>query len=344
MTSEIPYSGAGVDIDSADEAVRRLTPHVRSTFRPEVLSDIGGFGSVVAIPNGYQEPVLVSGNDGAGTKPLIAAALDQYDTIGIDVVAMCVDDIVTTGAEPLFFLDQITVGKVDPERIEQLVIGFAKGCRQAGCALTGGEIAEHPDIMDEDEFDLSGFAVGVAERAHIPSKSSVSKGDVLIGLASPGLRCNGYSLARRVFLDGRPLDQPAWAGANTSLGEELLRPSVIYAPAVLEVFAELDVHAAAHITGGGLPGNLARVIETNVAIRVDPTKWRTPEIFDRIAIEGPVSEGEMRKVFNLGIGMVLVVPSDQANETIEIVARHGHEAWVIGDVMAGTGQVKWSNE
>ncbi|MDG2023008.1 MAG: phosphoribosylformylglycinamidine cyclo-ligase [Actinomycetota bacterium] len=344
MTSEITYSGAGVDIDSADEAVRRLTPHVRSTFRPEVLSDIGGFGSVVAIPNGYQEPVLVSGNDGAGTKPLIAAALDQYDTIGIDVVAMCVDDIVTTGAEPLFFLDQITVGKVDPERIEQLVIGFAKGCRQAGCALTGGEIAEHPDIMDEDEFDLSGFAVGVAERAHIPSKSSVSKGDVLIGLASPGLRCNGYSLARRVFLDGRPLDQPAWAGANTSLGEELLRPSVIYAPAVLEVFAELDVHAAAHITGGGLPGNLARVIETNVAIRVDPTKWRTPEIFDRIAIEGPVSEGEMRKVFNLGIGMVLVVPSDQANETIEIVARHGHEAWVIGDVMAGTGQVKWSNE
>ena len=344
MTSEITYSGAGVDIDSADEAVRRLTPHVRSTFRPEVLSDIGGFGSVVAIPNGYQEPVLVSGNDGAGTKPLIAAALDQYDTIGIDVVAMCVDDIVTTGAEPLFFLDQITVGKVDPERIEQLVIGFAKGCRQAGCALTGGEIAEHPDIMDEDEFDVSGFAVGVAERAHIPSKSSVSKGDVLIGLASPGLRCNGYSLARRVFLDGRPLDQPAWAGANTSLGEELLRPSVIYAPAVLEVFAELDVHAAAHITGGGLPGNLARVIETNVAIRVDPTKWRTPEIFDRIAIEGPVSEGEMRKVFNLGIGMVLVVPSDQANETIEIVARHGHEAWVIGDVMAGTGQVKWSNE
>ena len=344
MTSEITYSGAGVDIDSADEAVRRLTPHVRSTFRPEVLSDIGGFGSVVAIPNGYQEPVLVSGNDGAGTKPLIAAALDQYDTIGIDVVAMCVDDIVTTGAEPLFFLDQITVGKVDPERIEQLVIGFAKGCRQAGCALTGGEIAEHPDIMDEDEFDLSGFAVGVAERAHIPSKSSVSKGDVLIGLASPGLRCNGYSLARRVFLDGRPLDQPAWAGASTSLGEELLRPSVIYAPAVLEVFAELDVHAAAHITGGGLPGNLARVIETNVAIRVDPTKWRTPEIFDRIAIEGPVSEGEMRKVFNLGIGMVLVVPSDQANETIEIVARHGHEAWVIGDVMAGTGQVKWSNE
>ena len=344
MTSEITYSGAGVDIDLADEAVRRLTPHVRSTFRPEVLSDIGGFGSVVAIPNGYQEPVLVSGNDGAGTKPLVAAALDQYDTIGIDVVAMCVDDIVTTGAEPLFFLDQITVGKVDPDRIEQLVIGFAKGCRQARCALTGGEIAEHPDIMDEDEFDLAGFAVGVAERAHIPSKSSVSEGDVLIGLASPGLRCNGYSLARRVFLDGRPLDQPAWAGASTSLGEELLRPSVIYAPAVLEAFAELDVHAAAHITGGGLPGNLARVIESNVAIRVDPTKWRTPEIFDRIAIEGPVSEGEMRKVFNLGIGMVLVVPADQANETIEIVARNGHEAWVIGDVMAGTGQVKWSNE
>ncbi|MCS5674159.1 MAG: phosphoribosylformylglycinamidine cyclo-ligase [Acidimicrobiales bacterium] len=344
MNSEITYSAAGVDIDLADEAVQRLAPHVRSTFRPEVLSDIGGFGSVVAIPNGYEEPVLVSGNDGAGTKPLIAKALDRYDTIGIDVVAMCVDDIVTLGAEPLFFLDQITIGRIDPDRIEQLVVGLAEGCRQAGCALTGGEIAEHPDAMAEDEFDLSGFAVGVAERANIPSKSSISTGDVLVGLASPGLRCNGYSLARRVLLDGRPLDQPAWAGADSSLGEELLRPSVIYAPAVLEVFSELEVHAVAHITGGGLPGNLVRIIGADVEIRVYPSKWRTPEIFDRIATEGPVSDGEMQKVFNLGIGMVLVVPADQANKTIEIAARNGHEAWVIGDVMAGNGEVRWVNQ
>ena len=172
MNSEITYSEAGVDIESADEAVRRLTPHVRSTFRPEVISEVGGFGSVVAIPDGYREPVLVSGNDGAGTKPLIAQTLNKYDTIGIDVVAMCVDDIVTCGAEPLFFLDQLTVGKVDPEQIEELVKGFAEGCRQAGCALTGGEIAEHPDTMSQHDFDVSGFAVGVAERGEIPTKSA----------------------------------------------------------------------------------------------------------------------------------------------------------------------------
>ena len=344
MTSEVTYSAAGVDIDLAEEAVRRLAPHVRSTFRPEVLSDIGGFGSLVAIPDGYTEPVLVAGNDGAGTKPLVAKALDRYDTIGIDVVAMCVDDIVTSGAEPLFFLDQITTGKVDPERIEQLVMGFAEGCRQAGCALTGGEIAEHPDLMGDDDFDLSGFAVGVVEHADIPSKSSVCEGDVLIGVASPGLRCNGYSLARKVLLDGHPLDQPAWGGADTSLGEELLRPSVIYAPTVLEVFDEFEVHGAAHITGGGLAGNLTRIIESDVGILLHPTRWRTPEIFDRIATEGPVSEEEMQKVFNLGIGMVIVVPADQSSGTIEIAARNGHEAWEIGEVMIGDGEVQWATE
>ncbi|MEC9338534.1 MAG: phosphoribosylformylglycinamidine cyclo-ligase [Actinomycetota bacterium] len=341
MTSDVTYSAAGVDIDLADEAVRRLTPHVRSTFRPEVLSDIGGFGSAVSIPDGYREPVLVSGNDGAGTKPLIAKAMNRYNTIGIDVVAMCVDDIVTSGAEPLFFLDQITTGKVDPERIEQLIIGLAEGCRQAGCALTGGEIAEHPGGMADGDFDLSGFAVGVVERANMPSKSSVCEGDVLVGFASPGLRCNGYSLARRVLLDGRPLDQPAWTGADVSLGEELLRPSVIYAPAVLDVFNQLEVHAAAHITGGGLPGNLVRIIESNVAVLLHPDKWRRPEIFDRIAADGPVSEEEMQKVFNLGIGMVLIVPADQSARTIEIASQNGHEAWVIGDITSGNGEVRW---
>ncbi|MCH2623938.1 MAG: phosphoribosylformylglycinamidine cyclo-ligase [Acidimicrobiales bacterium] len=341
MTSDVTYSAAGVDIDLADEAVRRLTPHVRSTFRPEVLSDIGGFGSAVSIPDGYREPVLVSGNDGAGTKPLIAKAMNRYNTIGIDVVAMCVDDIVTSGAEPLFFLDQITTGKVDPERIEQLIIGLAEGCRQAGCALTGGEIAEHPGGMADGDFDLSGFAVGVVERANMPSKSSVCEGDVLVGVASPGLRCNGYSLARRILLDGRPLDQPAWTGADVSLGEELLRPSIIYAPAVLEVFNQLEVHAAAHITGGGLPGNLVRVIESNVAVLLHPDKWRRPEIFDRIAADGPVSEEEMQKVFNLGIGMVLIVPADQSARTIEIASQNGHEAWVIGDITSGNGEVRW---
>ena len=341
MSSEITYSESGVDIDKADEAVERLIPHARSTFRPEVLSDVGGFGSIVAIPEGYRDPVLVSGNDGAGTKTLIAKKLGKYDTIGVDVVAMCVDDIVTSGAEPLFFLDQLTVGKVDPEIIEQLVIGFAQGCITAGCALTGGEIAEHPDTMGEDDFDVSGFAVGVAERGDIPNKSSVVRGDVLVGLASTGLRCNGYSMARRVLMDGRALDQPAWPGADTSLGDELLRPSIIYAPTVLSAFRKCEVHAAAHVTGGGLVGNLKRVIGDEVEIQLDVGRWRRPEIFDQIANEGPVSEEEMRNVFNLGIGMALAVPSGEANSVIDLANKHGHEAWVVGQVVEGNGQARW---
>ncbi|MCH1614884.1 MAG: phosphoribosylformylglycinamidine cyclo-ligase, partial [Acidimicrobiales bacterium] len=249
MTEEITYSASGVDIDAADEAIRRIGPHLRSTYRPEVLSDIGGFGSVVAIPEGYNEPILVSGNDGAGTKTLVAMALNSYETIGIDVVAMCVDDIATSGAEPLFFLDQITVGAVNPGRIEDLVKGFAEGCRQAGCALTGGEIAEHPGLMGKDEFDLSGFAVGIAERSKLPSVSKVENGDLIIGLASPGLRCNGYSLARKILMNGQDLGQPAFKGSAMSLGEELLKPSVIYAPAILALFSKIEVRGAAHITG-----------------------------------------------------------------------------------------------
>ncbi len=339
MSDDISYASAGVDIDAADEAVRRLTPHVRSTFRPEVLSDVGGFGSVVALPSGYREPVLVSGNDGAGTKTLVAAAMGRYDTIGIDVVAMCVDDIVTVGAEPLFFLDQITVGSVSPDRIEELVIGFSEGCRQAGCALTGGEIAEHPDAMGPEEFDLAGFAVGVAERRRLPRSDSVRVGDVLVGLESPGIRCNGYSLARRVLMDGRDLDQPAWQGAEVSLGDELLRPSVIYAPAVLAMYRGLDVHGAAHITGGGLAGNLARALGSDVDAVAHRGSWPVPRIFDRLAEEGPVSSQEMERVFNMGVGMVVIVPPDEADQAIALAERHGHGAWRIGQVVEGGGRV-----
>ena len=236
---------------------------------------------------------------------------------------------------------QLTVGKVDPEVIEQLVIGFAQGCIAAGCALTGGEIAEHPDTMGEDDFDVSGFAVGIAELADIPNKSSVVQGDILVGLASPGLRCNGYSLARRVLMDGRALDQPAWPGADASLGEELLRPSIIYAPTVLSAFRQYEVHAAAHITGGGLIGNLRRVIGNQVEIQLDVGSWRRPEIFDQIANEGPVSEEEMRNVFNLGIGMVLVVPRDEADSVIDLANKNGNEAWSVGQVVEGNGQARW---
>ena len=340
MSGDVSYAAAGVDIDAADEAVRRLTPHVRSTFRPEVLSDVGGFGSVVAIPAGYDEPVLVSGNDGAGTKTLVAAALGRYDTIGIDVVAKCVDDIVTSGAEPLFLLDQITVGSVDPDRIEQFVLGFSDGCRQAGCALTGGEIAEHPDAMAPDDFDLAGFTVGVAEKSRLVTGERCSPGDVLMGLASPGLRCNGYSLARRVLMDGRDLDQPAWSGADTSLGEELLRPSVIYAPTILSLFAELDLRGAAHITGGGLAANLSRSLGGRVDATIERGTWRVPEIFGRLSSEGPVPPLEMERVFNMGLGMIVVVPAAEASRAIEIANGGGHDAWVVGSLSEGSGQAR----
>ena len=257
------YEDAGVSISAGEAAVERIKSKVRSTFRPEVIGDIGGFGGLFAFAqHRYTHPVLVSSTDGVGTKALIAQATGRFDTIGVDLVAMCVDDIVCQGAEPLFFLDYIAVGKLDPDHIEQLVEGVALGCRQAGCALIGGEMAEHPGAMDPGEFDLVGFAVGVVERDRLITGEHVQRGDVLIGLPSPGLRSNGYSLARKVLLEsaGRDLQDPAWPGAHHSLADELLVPSVVYAPAIAALLRQVDVRAIAHITGGGLPGNLARVL------------------------------------------------------------------------------------
>src|SRR5690606_17512148 len=257
------YEDAGVSIAAGEEAVERIKEKVRSTFRPEVIGDIGGFGGLFSFANHrFRHPVLVSSTDGVGTKALIAQAAGRFDTIGVDLVAMCVDDIVCQGAEPLFFLDYIAVGKLDPDHIENLVEGVALGCRQAGCALIGGEMAEHPGAMEPGEFDLVGFAVGVAERDRLITGGDVRTGDVLIGLPSPGLRSNGYSLARKVLLEraGLSLDGPAYAGAPHSLAEELLVPSVVYAPAIAALLRVVDVRSIAHITGGGLPGNLVRVL------------------------------------------------------------------------------------
>src|SRR5689334_24242811 len=243
------YEDAGVNIAAGEEAVARIKDKVRSTFRPEVIGDIGGFGGLFAFASHrYRHPVLVSSTDGVGTKALIAQASGRFDTIGVDLVAMCVDDLVCQGAEPLFFLDYIAVGKLDPDHIEQLVEGVAEGCRQAGCALIGGEMAEHPGAMEPGEFDLVGFAVGVVERDRIITGQHVAPGDVLIGLPSPNLRSNGYSLARRVFFDvaDRRLDDPAFSGAAHTLGEELLKPSVIYAPAIMALNREVDIRAVAH--------------------------------------------------------------------------------------------------
>lgn len=343
MSDELSYEAAGVDIAAADAAIARIKPHVESTYRPEVLSDIGAFGSLVAVPKGYEEPILVSGNDGAGTKPAVAAAMNRYDTIGIDVVAMCVDDIATMGAEPLFFLDQITVGSVDPELIEELVKGLAEGCRQAGCALTGGEIAEHPGVMDKDDFDLAGFAVGVVERQNILDGRAVTPGDVIVGLPSPGIRCNGYSLARKVLLEGVDIDTPAWQGAERSVGEELLMPSVIYSPVIRGLIDAAEVHAAAHITGGGLPGNLVRVLASNTDAVVERGSWEVPRVFREIARRGPVAATEMEKVFNLGVGMAVVVSKDSVDVALETARAGGHDAVVIGNIVEGSAQVRMEN-
>ncbi len=336
----VSYEAAGVSIDAGDEAVRRLAPLARSTYRPEVLSDIGSFGAVTALPEGFADPVLVSANDGAGTKPLIAAALGRWDTIGIDVVAMCVDDIVTLGAQPLLFHDQITAGRLDPDVVEAIVTGLAAGCRSAGCALVGGELAEHPDALAPGDYDIAGFAVGVAERERLRGPIATSAA-TLVGLASGGLRCNGYSLARRVLLGETPdpavLGSPAWTRADHSLGDELLRPSVIYTGAVLALFDECDALGAAHITGGGLVANVARMLGPDVDALLRRDSWPVPKIFDRIADAGPVTPGEMERVFNLGIGMVVAVPTPETDAAVAAAHSAGHEAWVIGEIRPGTG-------
>ena len=339
---KLSYKDAGVDIAAGEEAVRRIRDHVRSTFRPEVIGDIGGFGGLFGFPAGrYKNPVLVSSTDGTGTKALIAQATGRFTTIGQDLVAMCVDDIVCHGAEPLFFNDYIAVGKLDPHQIDQLVAGIAEGCRVAGCALVGGEMAEHPGAMKEGEFDLVGFTVGVVERDRLITGEHVRAGDVLIGLPSPNLRSNGYSLARKALLevDGRSLDAPAYKGAHHTLADELLSPSVIYAPAILELLRHVDVHSVAHITGGGIPGNLNRVLPGDCDAIVDRRRFETPRIFQEIQRIGEIPDAEMASTFNLGLGMIVVVPPSDAYKALDVLRAAGHRAVQVGEVVDGGGEV-----
>jgi phosphoribosylformylglycinamidine cyclo-ligase len=340
----LTYAEAGVDIAAGEKAVEMIKEHVRSTFRPEVVGDIGGFGGLFELGRlPYSDPLLVSSTDGVGTKSLIARLVDRYDTIGIDCVAMSVDDIAAHGAEPLFFLDYISIGKLIPEQIDQIVAGVARGCREAGCALLGGEMSEHPGVMDVGEFDLVGFAVGIVERKRVLPKA-VHTGDVVVGLASPGLRCNGYSLARRALLEraGRRLDEPAWPGAHHSLGDELLTPSAIYAPAVAAALRHADVHAVSHVTGGGIPGNLVRVLDHEHDASVERGRWEEPRIFAEIQRAGAVSDAEMEHVFNLGLGMLVVVAAGDAHGVLDAVRATGHDAWSVGTITDGHGVVRVS--
>lgn len=341
------YESAGVSIDAGEEAVERIKADVRSTFRPEVIGDIGGFGGLFRFdPTRYNDPVLVSTTDGVGTKAMVARSAGRFDTIGMDLVAMCVDDLVCQGAEPLFFLDYIAVGQLDPDQVQQLVGGIAEGCRQAGCSLVGGEMAEHPGAMEPGEFDLVGFAVGVVERDQMLPRD-VTEGDVIIGVPSPGLRSNGYSLARRLMFDvaGRTLADKAFDDAHApTVGEELLRPSVIYAPAIAALSEAVEVHAVAHITGGGLPGNVNRVLPGNLDAVLDPGSWEPPRIFGELQEIGGVTDPEMRKVFNMGIGMVVVVPPDAVHKAIDTLRTEGHRATVIGAVAVGSGEVVFTDD
>jgi phosphoribosylformylglycinamidine cyclo-ligase len=340
------YKGAGVDIAAGDEVVARIRQVVGGAARPEVMGGIGGFGGLFAFdPARYRQPVLVASTDGVGTKAAVASATGRYDTLGIDLVAMCADDVACTGAQPLFLLDYVSVSTLEPARIESLVAGIAEGCRRAGCALLGGETAEHGDTVAPGHVDLAGFCVGVAERDHLLGPERVRAGDSLVGLASPGLRSNGYSLARHVLLEraGLALDAPAWPGAGASLADELLRPSVIYAPALVALRGALPdgaLRAAAHITGGGIPGNLSRVLPDRLHAVVERGRWEEPRIFDEIRRLGPVEEDEMGAVFNLGLGMVVVVEPDAAAAASAVLAAHGVRAMEVGRVVEGAGGVE----
>jgi phosphoribosylformylglycinamidine cyclo-ligase len=339
---KLTYSEAGVDIAAGEKAVELVKAHVRSTFRPEVVGDVGGFGGLFAVDwKRFRDPLLVSSTDGVGTKSLVARLANRRDTIGIDCVAMSVDDIAAQGAEPLFFLDYISIGKLVPEEIDEMVSGVALGCRRAKCALLGGEMSEHPGVMEPGEFDLVGFAVGVVERSAVLPRD-VRAGDAIIGFASPGLRCNGYSLARAALLEraGMDLHEPAWPGAHTSLADVLLEPSVIYAPAMLELVDKVEVHAFAHVTGGGIPGNLVRVLPDRCDGVVWRGTWPEPRIFAEIQRAGAVSDPEMEHVFNLGVGMLAVVAGDASERALDVVRASGHDAWIVGEVVEGHGRAR----
>jgi len=333
------YRDAGVDIDEGDRLVELIKPFARPTLRPEVLAGIGGFGGLFALPSGkYREPVLVSGTDGVGTKLKVAFLTGRHDTVGIDLVAMCVNDIAVVGAEPLFFLDYFATGKLRAEQAAEVVKGIAEGCRQAGCALIGGETAELPGFYQEGEYDLAGFAVGAVERSGIVDGRSVAPGDVLVGVASTGLHSNGYSLARKVLLPRFQLsDRPAELG-GPSVADALLAPTRIYARDVLAVLERVRVKAIAHITGGGLPGNVPRNLPDGTRATVREGAWPVPAVFELLEREGEVPRDEMYRTFNMGIGLVLVVAPGDTARARQVLAERGLESWVVGGVEAGSGE------
>jgi phosphoribosylformylglycinamidine cyclo-ligase len=331
----ITYRDAGVDIDAGDELVERIKPHVKRTLRPEVVTDLGGFAGLCALPKGYQEPLLVSCTDGVGTKLKLAFLADRHDTVGIDLVAMNVNDLVVCGAEPLFFLDYFASGKLQVGVAEQVIAGIAEGCRQAGAALLGGETAEMPGMYLEGEYDLAGFCVGVVDRPAYIDGKSIAAGDVLLGLGSSGFHSNGYSLVRRVFLEHARLSLDARLdGVEGTLGEALLRPTRIYVRALRKLAAEKLLRGAAHITGGGLVDNPTRMLPAGARLKlqIDLRAWTLPPLFQHIARLGGIAPAELRRTFNVGIGMICCVPEARADEARRLLEAEGETVHRIGRV------------
>ncbi len=331
INKPLTYKDAGVDIDAGNELVERIKPLVRRTHRPEVMAGLGGFGGLFALPpDRYREPVLVSGTDGVGTKLMLAQLLGRHDTIGIDLVAMCVNDVLVQGAEPLFFLDYFACGKLDTEVAAAVIGGIAEGCRQAGAALIGGETAEMPDMYSEDEYDLAGFTVGAVERADMIDGSAIRAGDALIGIASSGPHSNGYSLIRKVLerASSRTID-----GVPAEL--QLLQPTRIYVKSILALLRATPVKGLAHITGGGLTENIPRILHGDLDAEIDATSWQQGAVFDWLADEGHIEITEMRRTFNCGVGMVAVVDESRVDEAIALLTREGERAWRLGRIVPG---------
>lgn len=334
----LSYKDAGVDIEAGDHLVERIKSVAKRTMRPEVMGGLGGFGALCKIPKGYEEPVLVSGTDGVGTKLKLALALNHHDTIGIDLVAMCVNDLLVCGAEPLFFLDYYATGHLNVDVAAKVVTGIGAGCELAGCALVGGETAEMPGMYEGEDYDLAGFSVGVVEHAKIIDGTKVKAGDVLIGLASSGAHSNGYSLVRKIIeVKNISLDQEI---DGKKLSDVVMTPTRIYVKPILELAKQIDIHAMAHITGGGLPGNLPRVLPEGTRAHINTASWQWPSLFTFLQQQGGVETYEMYRTFNCGVGMVIAVGAEDAEAAINQLNAAGEQAWVIGHIEADAKSTK----
>jgi phosphoribosylformylglycinamidine cyclo-ligase len=331
------YKQAGVDISKGYESVERIKKHVQRTMRPEVLAGLGGFGALFELPTDrYKKPVLVSGTDGVGTKLKLAFAMNRHDTIGVDAVAMCVNDIVVQGAEPLYFLDYLACGQVVPEKIEAIVKGIADGCEQAGCALIGGETAEMPGFYPDGEYDVAGFSVGIVEKEQIIDGAGIEPGDLLVGLPSSGMHSNGFSLIRKILLEQEGMDLHASFNDTESLGEALLTPTRIYVKPVLELLKNFHIKGMSHITGGGFFENIPRMLPEQCDAEVDVGSWPVPELFQLLQEKGQITHQDMFSTFNMGIGLVLAVKNEQAIEVIQFLESIGEKAYLIGRVGKGS--------